>query len=268
MIEVSDPFNRTSGNKNLRLLLGFIAFLITVVLISVKFYYGNKQQEQIANTLLYGKPFKSVLKDEGYAIDIGSSNPYEILLRGNKYSNMYFGVVSEFPSLWEVDRGVSELSVIRAFNRDSALTIALLVFPFADSTFRVGKNAEEYNSRLIKRQNNFQNDPVRFMNENSKVDYLTDLKALMKKTTILTTYNYEIKAKEIRDVNYVVTSYFYDEVGEDYEVTFKSFTYETFLWGNKFSFIYAAPVDFLNQAVIEDVLHETKFINSHFKDFL
>ena len=268
MIEVTDPFNNSSGNKNLRLALSFIAFLITASLIAAKLYYENRQHEQKMSEQHWGKAFKSVLKDEGYAIDIGALNPYETLLEGNRYSNTYFGIATNFPDNWELDRGISELSVVRAFNADSALTIALIVFPYSDSTFIAGKNSAAHNSELLALQKKFQSDPVGFMEENSKVDHLTDVKALMQNGLNLTTYDYDFKSRRIGYANYAVVSYYFNQVGEDNQVTFKSISYETLLWGNKYTFSYTAPLAFFNINTIEEVLWGTSIINSKLWDSL
>lgn len=204
---------------------------------------------EIDKSKVFEMSFKEMLKKEGNNLDIDLSNKFETLQPGNKYSNHYFSISTKFPDGWSHDRGVGEYAIFRTFEEDSALTIALIVIPIK------GEDKNSSSSHLL-----FQEAPLAYLNESFNGDYKGYLLDQFKKSTNLKVYDFKIQEKKVRTTNYVSYSYKFDEVNEDYTVTFINCSYMTIIWGKNVNIGYTAPEVFYDQEVIDDAVFNTNFV--------
>ena len=189
-------------------------------------------------------PFKSFLKSKGISMDINIQNQYETFQPGNKYSNHYFNVVTDFPDNWEVDRGMSEYSLLRAYQADSALSLAISAVP---------TESENEGSNTF-------NNPLDRMNSMANGDYESFLLDQLKKNTSSDIYDFQLSEEKIRSDNFLVNSYKYDETVDNMAIPFYSISYQTILWNVVYTIGYSGPLAFYDQSVIDEVLDRTNFI--------
>ena len=189
-------------------------------------------------------PFKRFLKSKGISMDINIQNQYETFQPGNKYSNHYFNVATDFPDNWEVDRGMSEYSLFRAYQSDSALSLAISAVPTeanneGGSTF---------------------NNPLDRMNSMANGDYKSFLLNQLKRNTTSEIYDFQLSEERIRSDNFLVHSYKYDETVDNMVIPFYSIAYQTILWNVVYTIGYSGPLAFYDQRVMDEVLDRTNFI--------
>ena len=183
-------------------------------------------------------------------MNIDVPNQYEIIQPGNKYSNNYFNLTTDFPDNWEHDRGVSEYAIFRTFNADSAISLSLIAMPInCEKTFQNGT------------LNNFQGAPLETFNKAYGGDYRSYLKKQLSLTTTHNIDQLEIREKKIRDINFLITFYTHNETYEGVKIRFISTSYQTILWGVVYTFSYSVPFVFYDTNLFSNVLSATNFIN-------
>jgi hypothetical protein len=189
-------------------------------------------------------PFKKFLKSKGISMDIKIQNQYETFQPGNKYSNHYFNVVTDFPDNWEVDRGMSEYSLFRAYQADSALSLAISTVPI---------ESENEGSNIF-------HNPLDRMNSMANGDYRSFLMNQLKKNTSSDIYDFQLSEEKIRSDNFLVHSYKYDETVDNMVIPFYSISYQTILWNVVYTIGYSGPLAFYDQRLMDEVLDRTNFI--------
>ncbi len=188
------------------------------------------------------KTWKQFLKDNNIDLTVSNANSFETLQQNNIYSNHYYNIATDFPDSWTVDRGNSEITVLRTINRDSALTISLNVVP----------NKKEEESK-------FNKSPLKFINESVKgKNYEVYLKEFMKDSN-MDIYDVSLSEQIIRSKNYLKTTFYYNEISDNYKVKFKVCNYQTMVFNLTYTFIYTSPEIFYNQNIIDEVIFRTNY---------
>jgi len=195
--------------------------------------------------------FKQFLKENDIDINISIPNKYETIQPYNKYSNHYFNVTTDFPDNWEYDRGVSEYSIYRTFQPDSALTLALIAVPVNSTT------SNEIHSE-------FQSAPLNTMNKLNGGAYKNYLLKELTNNTTKQVYDFEFKEKKIRTTNYLIYSYKYNETYKELEIQVICVGHITILWGVIYTIHYNAPYYFYDSKLIEQVMKRTNFTKPDF----
>lgn len=194
--------------------------------------------------------FKKFLKENNIDMNIDVPNQYETVQPNNKYSNHYFNLTTDFPDHWEHDRGVSEYSIFRTVNPDSAISLALMATPInCDKTLP----NDSFKS--------FQESPLKTFNDAYGGDYKGYLLKQLRLISTEKITQLEIREKKIRNVNFLITYYASTEVYEGIEVEFMSTSYQTVLWGTLYTFTYHVPLIFFDPSLFSTVLAATNFIN-------
>ena len=119
-----------------------------------------------------GMSFREYLINNDLDIDINVPNKFESLQQDNKYSNYYFNFSTVFPDNLEIDRGMSEYTIIRGSNKDKAISVSLNVVP---------KNPELSDDRIMTIHNSFQESPTTTLNNSVDGKYSDVLKTQFEK---------------------------------------------------------------------------------------
>jgi len=203
---------------------------------------NNVQETKKEHNKQTKKTWKQFLKDNHIDLTASNTNSFETLQQNNIYTNHYYNIATDFPDDWTVDRGNSEITVLRTINRDSALTISLNVVP----------NKKDVES-------NFNLSPLKFVNASVKGNnYEIYIKELMKDSNI-DIYNISFSEQIIRSKNYLKTIYYFDEINDNYKVRFKVCTYQTMVFNLTYTLIYTSPEIFYDQNLIDEVVFRTNY---------
>jgi len=192
--------------------------------------------------------FKEFLKKGKVDMEITIPNKYETLLPGNLYSNYYFNLTTDFPDNWKIDRGVSDYSIIRASIEDSAMTIALIAVPA-----NLKNSSEESHE-------DFQRAPLNTMNKTFG-DYKNYMAEQLNSVSKIKPYDLSMHEEKIRNTNYLVYSYKYNETVEGNKYAGKTLGYQTVLWGVSYTLEYTAPDIFFNLEIIKSAVSNTNYLN-------
>jgi len=192
--------------------------------------------------------FTEFLKIEKIPLDIAITNKYETILPGNSYTNYYFNITTDLPDTWKIDRGQSEYSIIRALIEDSAMTISVIAVP---------ANIKNTNQDSHK---DFQSSPIATMNKTFG-DYKNYMVKQITSISNIKPYEFNIHEEKIRNTNYLVYSYKYNETVEGTEYAGKTLGYQTILWGVSYTIEYNAPAIFFNAKVIKSVIYSTNYLS-------
>ena len=192
--------------------------------------------------------FIAFLKTKKIPLDIAIPNKYETILPGKSYTNYYFNITTDFPYTWKIDRGPSEYSIIRASVEDSAMTISVIGIP---------ANILNANQDSHK---DFQSSPIATLNKTFG-DYKNYMVKQITSISNIKPYEFEIHEEKIRNTNYLVYSYKYNETVEGTEYAGKTLGYQTILWGVSYTIEYNAPAVFFNAKVIKSVIYSTNYLS-------
>ncbi len=218
-------------------------FIFPFFFLSISVVYG--QTDQVKK-----KSFKALLKEKQLSLEIGKANKYESFQDNNTYTNHYFGVTTDFPDGWEKDRGMSEFSICRALNRDSSATLTLMCGPL-----NLSKTDE------VKHQKVFQVSPLDYMKKLYGADFRKSYEEEYKNSSTLGVYDFKLEERKVRNVNYLVISYRYDERTDNQVLTFKAVIYQTILWGTTYTITYIVPELYFREPQLNNVLRFTNYIN-------
>jgi hypothetical protein len=227
-------------------------FLVIVILpeIYLKFFSTKPitfetEKNIVTDNREIKKTWKQFLKDNNIVLDITKSNKYETLQQNNVYTNYYYYITVDFPDNWPIDRGNSEVTILRALVKDSALSLSLNVVP--------NKNNEEIE---------FSKSPLKFMNESTEGNnYAVKLKEIMKNAG-MDVYDLHLSEQKFRSKNYLKITYSYDEITDNTKVKFNACMYQTMAFDLTYTFSYGAPTIFYNQAVIDDAVFSANYIKT------
>lgn len=195
-------------------------------------------------------PFKAFLKIKNLPVDIEISNEFETIQKGNKYANHYFGVATILPFSWKIDRGVSQFTLIRAFNEEESSSISLMAIPLKVSE----------GLRSIDLQKQFQESPLRTMNSISNGNFRNKLFNEISTSTNTEILNFKLGEDFISTTNYLKFEYEYVEKSGVYSFDFKTVGYQVVLWGVNYTFSYTAPMIYFNESLIKRSLLNTTFV--------
>jgi hypothetical protein len=208
---------------------------------------------EVKKSELLKSSFKQFLKENKIDMDLEVPNQYETLQPGNKYSNYYFNLTTDFPDNWEHDRGVSDYAIFRTYQPDSAFSMSLIAIPIKSD------NPISEESHL-----EFQREPLKTLNKDFGNDYEGYLLKQLNNVSIEKVYDLKLKDVKIRSVNFLSYSYKRNETYDGVEVPFITIAYQTILWGVTYTFNYSAPFEFHNPNIFESVLSGTNFVNPTF----
>ena len=196
----------------------------------------------------FKKSFIAFLKTEEIPLDIAIPNKYETILPGNSYANYYFNITTDFPDTWKIDRGPSEYSIIRASVEDSAMTISVIAVP----ANVINANQDSHKD--------FQSSPIATLNKTFG-DYKNYMAKQITSISNIKPYEFNIHEEKIRNTNYLVYSYKYNETVEGTEYAGNTLGYQTILWGVSYTIEYNAPAIFFNAKVIKSVIYSTNYLS-------
>ena len=206
--------------------------------------FGSKTLSDESTETILKKTFKNYLKENDISMDIKVGNIYETIQPGNKYSNHYFNVTTDFPDTWEIDRGMSEHAIFRAFNADSALSIHISAVPMDFSSFNDPEKS------LLEKMNSISNG-------NYKMFLLNEIK----KNVPGNISEFEVNEEIIRSNKFIVTSYTYEEQYDNYIIPGYAKSYSTSVGNVLYTIGYTCPKVFFNQRMIDQVLDRTNFLD-------
>lgn len=218
-----------------------------IIIIASCFNSKNAEIIEINNTKL---PFKEFLKSQKLSVDIEMSNEFETIQKGNKYANHYFGVATILPNSWKIDRGVSQFTLIRAFQEQESSSITLIAIPIEVSD---GLRSEEL-------QQQFKKSPLRTMNSISNGNFRDKLFNETSASTNTEILNFKLGEEFISTTNYLKWEYEFVERSDEYSFDFKTVGYQVILWGVNYTISYTAPKIYFNESLIKQSLLNTSFI--------
>ncbi len=218
--------------------------------ISSKKDYSDTNLAELNKSKIFKKSFKVFLKEKNIDMDINVPNKYETLQPKNNYSNHYFNVVTDFPDNWEHDRGASDFALFRTVNADSAISIALIAVPISTK--------EPFSDEFHK---DFQIAPLKTVNEINGGDYKGYILKQLSLNSTAKIYDFKISEEKIRNTNYLISSYKYNETNKGIEIPFITVQYQTAWWGVSYTFSYSVPFKFYSNDLIETVIKRTNYIN-------
>ena len=182
------------------------------------------------------------------SLNLAIPNKYETILPGNSYANYYFNITTDLPATWMIDRGSSEYCIIRALIKDSAMTISLIAVPA--NVINTSQDSHK----------DFQSSPIATLNKTFG-DYKDYMVKQITSLSNIKPYEFNIYEEKIRNTNYLVYSYKYNETVEGTEYAGKTLGYQTILWGVSYTIEYNAPAIFFNPKVIKSVIYSTNYLS-------
>lgn len=177
-----------------------------------------------------GTSFKQFLKDQKISLEDPIQNEYEDLQPGNLYSNHWLNFSIDLPDRWEIDRGVQPSSVIRAFQRDSALTMAVGVVKWADD-YRA-KGEVNINS-------------IEYLNSTAQGDYKSFMAEFFKEYSGQVPINFEMREVRKPKHDFVLFTYLTRHIDGGEEFFMRTSIYQTSIFGMTYSISYSS-LDFLH----------------------
>lgn len=178
-----------------------------------------------------GTSFKQFLKEQKISLKDPIQNQYEDLQPGNLYSNHWLNFSIDLPDRWEIDRGVQPSSVIRAFQRDSALTFAVGVVKWADKD---NKSKGEVNINSIE-----------YLNSTAAGDYKGLMAEFFKEYSGQVPINLEMREVHKPKHDFVLFTYLTRHIDGGEEFFMRTSIYQTSIFGMTYSISYSS-LDFLH----------------------
>lgn len=190
--------------------------------------------------------FKKHLSEVGIPLSSPIQNEYESLQPGNLYSNQYFNLTIDLPNDWDVDRGISEYTIIRAYQADLGLTIHLNVQPLLDKFDRM----DGTNPNTISYWNSLHNG-----------DYKASMTHLLKSQGGIEAEDLTLTEIKIGTNDFVVTTYRNKQYYEDEPYYMKTSTYQSIMFNTTYTVSYSAPDILFDTLLIINVLNRFKVLN-------
>lgn len=201
--------------------------------------------------------FKEWLKGEGYSMDITRPNPHETFQPGNHYSNHFYNLVIDFPDTWEADRGVGPYTLFRAFQGDSALSIALQV-----TTANI--TGQESTKMSAAEKTQMETKPLAFFNDKLTEGYSSYMQRQIQIVSGVTPIDFEVEEKRMGSMVYLVTKYRSKEWLEDVEYYVMNEGWVANRWANAYTISYSAPDFLYDPNLVSGVAHQAQFLNPNF----
>jgi hypothetical protein len=174
------------------------------------------------------------------------NNEYESLQNGNLYANYFFKLSLDLPDSWNIDRGVSESTLIRAFRADSGLTMAL-------------------SADLVRSEENYY-----FMNNLFNGDEATlkklrkDFPKFLKLDNNIEPLDLEIYKTKIGVNTFIVCSFKNIQYFENHNYTHKTTIYQAFKSKIIYTIAYSAPELFFDSVVVKSAVNRFTISNPEF----
>lgn len=195
-------------------------------------------------------PFKAFLKSKKMSVEIDAQNEFETFQRENKYANHYFGLATIFPKDWQIDRGASEYTLLRAYDEQKSSTVSLIAVPFE---IKDSLKAEENQRKYIE-------SPLRLMNSTANGNYEKKLFDEISSSTNTKILKFKIGEEWIATTNYLKYEYEFENKFQGNSYAFKTIGYQVIKWGVTYTFIYTSPVKYFNENFISKSLQNTNYI--------
>lgn len=193
--------------------------------------------------------FKKYLTKVGILANSPMQNEYESLQSGNLYSNYYFNLTIDLPDHWEVDRGVSEYTLIRAFQSDSGITIHLNVQPLLDKF----EKKDGSNPNTLSHWDSLHNG-----------DYAGAITYLLKSQGGADIEDLTISETKIGVNEFIVTTYRFKQYYDNEEYYMKTSTYQSVMFNTTYTVSYSAPEFIFDTNIVLSVLNRFKVLNPKF----
>jgi hypothetical protein len=200
-----------------------VIFILIIASITICSCANNTNSNNITESKL---PFKTYLKTRKLSVDIETPNEFETIQKGNLYSNHYFGVSTNLPDNWKLDRGNSIFTLIRAYDDQNSSSISLMAIPveIADAT-----KQDEY-------QKKYNESPLKTMNEASNGDFRKKMLDEISAKTNSKISNFKLNEKWVSTTHYLTYEYEFEEKFEEFSIPFKTAGYQVILWGINYTF--------------------------------
>ncbi len=231
--------------------------IIPTIILIISFSSGlinkNKYSEKIEKekSVSIEPAFKEFLKNEQISLDINKSNKYEEILEGNVYNNHKYRFTIDLPNNWKLERGKSEFSIFRCVNYDSLFVISLSAIP---------ANQKELENPDYHQK--FQEDPVNLMNQLHNGSYYAYLGDELKNSAMVTPHNLVIENRKINNVMFLVSRYKHYLDVDGVEISFISETFQTFLWGQTYTFGFECPELVYDKNLMQNVMNSLIYVSS------
>lgn len=190
--------------------------------------------------------FKNYLTKMGIPLSSPMQNEYESLQTGNLYSNHYFNLTIDLPNNWDTDRGVSEYTLVRAYQADSGITIHLNVQPLLDK---------------FERKDGMNPNTIAHLNSLHNGDYLSAMKHLLKTQGGIDVEDMKLSETRVGVNQFVVTSYSHKQYFEEEPYYMKTATYQCIMYNTTYTISYSSPDFFFDPNLILSVLNRFKMLN-------
>lgn len=184
-------------------------------------------------------------------MDISSPNPLETIQPGNKYSNHHYNLAIDFPDDWQHDRGLSDYTLFRAFQRDSGLTMSLIVIPL----HRKYKGKEGLTSLK------FNDSPMQFMDQVTQGNYRKYLVEQLTTQLGQPPIDLEITETSIGSHKYIVTEYKIKQMADDFKYYMYGKSFTTQQWNHTYEISYFAPEDYYKPELLTPVMMSFRIMN-------
>lgn len=139
----------------------------------------NPKPKETSNSELYKPSHKELLKDPKSNQQLKEF--YDST--SNLYSNYYYHFSFRVPKNWEFDKGVSEHTVIRAYRKDSAYSVAINILEYSDDMPTSMTSWDLYDKDPVALENSIKkvisrNYQIEFDQFSTKKSYIHNQKAL------------------------------------------------------------------------------------------
>jgi hypothetical protein len=222
--------------------------IVTILMVFAYWSYQNKSSQQ-KDTSINGlikerevrlKKYKSITR---VSREAPFKNEYEQLQMGNLYSNYFFNVSIDLPDTWNVDKGVSENTLIRAYQADSGLTIALNVFSI------VSEDEYYFANKLFNWEKSSLNEFKRQMNFDIKSNYS------------IVPLELEVYPTKIGTNTFLVTSYKNVEYIEGDTFTRRTLIFTAYKYKYNYTISYSAPEIFYDSTIMISAVNRFTMMN-------
>lgn len=183
--------------------------------------------------------FKQHLIKKGIPLESVSQNEFEALQKGNLYSNFWLNFSIDLPDSWAVDRGVSENTVIRSFQRDSAMTFSVNVIPWLESVnLSPGSNP----------------NTMTYYNKSSGGSYENLMIQLLEKKAGIKPIGFEMSEKSIGLNQFVLISYKTKHIENNEEYYMKTSIYQMNKFRMTYTLSFSSPDFLYDEKIAIDII--------------
>lgn len=186
-----------------------------------------------------GKGFKQFLKSKNIDLSGKIQNEFEDIQEGNLYSNQILNFSIDLPDNWQVDRGTQPSTVIRAFQRDSAMTLTVNVIKWNEKE-EIKKNVNP--------------NTISYLDSINSGNYIENFTELLQGYSRIKPLNVKYYEFHKYNTDFIATTFLSKHVDQDWVFYMKHANYTTTLFNMTYTLTFASLEEFYDEEKLLSII--------------